>query len=146
MKPSEVADLLVVDAGLNRYASAANQSTDKAVAWAAALNVKASALTFAEARQLVVEHYAESDESLTPYALIEAWNRKHRRLPAQIAADVRSAKARRLIGWDHSPKVPLPDHVAAALMGIRAKENAQAPAIEGAVNVSPLALDVGRRP
>lgn len=145
MKPSEVAELLIVDAGLNRYASAANQSAEKAVAWAAALNLKAPSLGFVEARSLVVEHYASSDESLTPYALIEAWERKHRRLPHQIRADVRSARARGLVGREHRDSEPLPDHVAAALLGLRAKEASDVPAVEAGPMRSPLVLEVGRR-
>lgn len=145
MKPSEVAELLIVDAGLNRYASAANQSAEKAVAWAAALNLKAADLGFMEARDLVVEHYASSEESLTPYALIELWERKHRRLPHQVRADVRSAKARGLIPREHRESDPIPSHAAAALLGLRTKEVAEVQAYEVSPKRTPLQLDAGRR-
>ena len=135
MKPSEVADLLVIDAGLNRYASSANQSADKAVAWSAAINVKAAAMTFEEARQLVVEHYAGSDKSLTPFALFDAWLTRHRLMPKQVAADVRSAKARGLIGRDWDPRTPLPREAAGRLAAARAEAQG-IPALEsGPANV-----------
>lgn len=124
MKASEVAELLILDAGLNRYASAGNQSREKAVAWAAALNLRAPQLGFGEARELIVEHYAGTSEPLTPYALIEAWERKHRLLPHQVAADVRSARARGMLPAGHEPREPLPAVVAEQLAAARAMERA----------------------
>lgn len=143
MRPSEVAELLIIDAGLNRFASSANQSAEKAVAWAAAINVKAEAMPFEEARELVVEHYASTSDPLTPFALIEAWERRHRRTPAQIAADVRSAKARGIVRPTWPRNKPLLPQDAARLAEARAAERPPAE-LEGP-NVSPLSLDVGRR-
>lgn len=143
MKPSDVADLLVLDSVLNRFASAINTSAEKAVAWAAVLNQSAPGMTPDEGRELIVEHYGESSESLTPYALVDAWKKRKRLMPKQIADDVRAAKARGLIGKGHDPRVPLPAGVMRRLMSARAEAQALAPELD--YSPSQLQIEVGKR-
>ena len=131
MTPSEVADLLSLSVELDRYATADKMTREKVVAWAAVLASEAPAMTFDEAQAATIRYYGTAGESLTVFALIDAWKLGKRMLPHQIAADVRSAKARGLIG-DHDPRVPLPAEVAARLAAARANDREVAPAeIEG---------------
>lgn len=121
----EVGRIIKLDVALNRYASDASVSTDRAVAWHAVLSTGAPGMTFEEAQTCVIEFYAEAGESLTPYALIDAWKRSHRLLPRQIADDVRSARARRLIGAEWSESEPLPPSVAERLRNARERDREQ---------------------
>lgn len=125
MKLSETGDLLTLNAALDRFATASKQSADRAVAWYSVFEVGAPSMTFDDARQLVIEYYADAGESLTPYALIEAWKKSHRLLPHQVAADVRSARARRLVGEDWNEHTPLTPNLAEALRRARAGEQAE---------------------
>lgn len=140
MKPSDVADLLVLDSALNRYASASNTSAEKAVAWATVLNQFAPGMTPGEARELIVEHYGESSDSLTPSALVDAWKHRKRLLPRQIRADVRSARARGIVSADWPETRPLPDDVQARLESARASYRV---AVESGGEF--LQLEVGKR-
>ena len=117
---ADVGRIIKLDAALNRYASDASVSTDRAVAWHAVLSTGAPGMTFDEAQACVVEFYAEAGESLTPYALIDLWKRSRRLLPREIAADVRSARARGLVPRDWPERDPLPPEVAERLREARA--------------------------
>lgn len=121
----EVGRIIKLDVALNRYASDASVSTDRAVAWHAVLSTGAPGMTFEEAQTCVIEFYAEAGESLTPYALIDAWKRSHRLLPQQIADDVRSARARGIIGREWSEREPLPPEAAEKLRNARARDREQ---------------------
>ena len=125
MLASEVAELLTLNAALDRYVSTARISKEQAIAWTAVIETAAAGMTFDEARRLVVEHYASTENSLTPYALVEAWKRARRMTPAQIAADVRSAIARGIItDWPESK--PLDAETAGRLAAARANETPKA--------------------
>ncbi len=146
MTPSEVADLLSLSVELDRYATADKMTKEKVVAWAAVLNAEAPSMSFSEAQQCVIRYYGTEGESLTVYALIDLWKQGRRLLPHQIAADLRSAKARGLIekGWPESKVLPweVRDKLAAARAADR--EAAAQHEVEGATE-SPLQLEVGRR-
>lgn len=126
MTPSEVADLLSLSVELDRYATAEKMTREKVVAWAAVLASEAPTMTFDEAQAATIRYYGNAGESLTVFALIDAWKQDRRMLPHQIAADVRSAKARGLIG-SHDPRVPLPADVAERLAAARAADRDSAP-------------------
>lgn len=145
MTPSEVADLLSLSVELDRYSTADKMTKEKVVAWAAVFAQEAPGMTFAEAQPLVVKFYGTAGESLTPFGLIELWKDEKRMMPAQIAADVRVAKGLGFVAATHRARDPLPADVARRLADYRAGVNASLPAVEGGPNVSPLALDVGRR-
>lgn len=119
---TDVGRLIKLDTALNRYASDASISTDRAVAWHAVLSTGAPGMTFEEAQTCVIEFYADAGESLTPYALIDAWKRSKRLLPQQIATDVRSARARGIIGREWSERDPLPPEAAEKLRNARARD------------------------
>ena len=92
----------------------------------------------------MIRYYGTAGESLTVFALIELWKQGRRLLPHQIAADVRSAKARGLLAASHDPRVPLPVEVAERLAAVRAADAEAAPGeIESGVGV--FALEVGRK-
>ena len=128
MLASEVADLLTFNGELDRFASIAQVSPERAVAWAAVINHSAPEMTPGEAQQLVIEFYAEAGESLTSHALVDLWRRKHRMLPDQIATDVRVAKARGLLERSWPEREPLPGDAREALR--RAREGDQVAAAE----------------
>ena len=146
MTPSEIANLLALSSTLDPYFSSKKDPDDLVAAWTAVITMQAPELSFKDARALVVEYYGSEGESLTPYALVELWKKRNRMLPTQVAADVRVAKRLGFVGKDHPHNAPLDDGATRRLAEYRAKVNADAPAIEHAPNVSPLKLDVGRRP
>lgn len=144
MTPSEVADLLSLSVELDRYATADKMTKEKVVAWTAVLNTEAPGMSFGEAQQCVIRYYGTEGESLTVYALIDVWKQGRRLLPHQVAADVRSAKARGLIAPSYSNNLPLPAEVASALAAARAQDRDTAPA-EIEAGEGAFQIDVGRR-
>lgn len=146
MTPSEVADLLSLSVELDRYATADKMTKEKVVAWAAVLNAEAPGMSFGEAQQCVIRYYGTEGESLTVYALIDLWKQGRRLLPHQIAADVRSAKARGLIDPAYSHKLPLPVEVAERLAAARAADRSSAVELsELEAGSGSFQLEVGRR-
>lgn len=144
MTPSEVAALLSLSAELDRYATADKTTKEKVVAWTAVIASEAPGMTFDEARQVAISYYGTAGESLTVYALIDLWKRGKRLAPHQIAADVRSAKARGLVDRSWDPFTPLPSVVAGKLAAARADAQDAAPA-ELESGPGPMLLEVGRR-
>ena len=144
MTPSEVADLLSLSSELDRYATADKMTRERVVAWTAVIGSEAPQMTFDEAQQIVIRYYGTAGESLTVYALIDLWKQSRRMAPHQIAADVRSAKARGLIGRDWDTRTALPADVAGRLAAARDEERQAAP---GEVDSGPskLRLEVGKR-
>lgn len=122
----QVGDLLVLNATLDRFATASKQTADRLVAWHAVIKTAAPSMTFDEARTAVIEYYADAGESLTPHALIQQWKTANRLHPQQIAGDVRSARARGLISAAWDERDPLPPDVAGRLRAARVAENRQA--------------------
>ena len=141
MTPSEVAELLSLSVELDRYMTADKATKEKVIAWAAVLGSEAPGLSFAEAQRLVIEYYGSEGESLTVFALIDLWKRDRRLLPHQVAADVRSAKARGLVSRDWPEGDALPAEVADRLSAARAGDRDVAGGV-GAAG-SRLALQVG---
>lgn len=140
MQASDVAELLSLASAYDNR----NVTKEAAVGWKVAIDRELPDLSVGLAREVVVDHFATSGEYFTVKHLIDGAKARLRRLPSQVAADVRSAKARGLVGRDHDPRVPLPPDVAARLESLRAEARAVVPEIES--GPSPLQLDVGRRP
>lgn len=96
------------------YASAAKVTEDKANTWHAILASGAPGMTFVEARDLMVAHYVENPgKTFEVGHLIAAWRKR-------VAADVRAARAMRLVPGDWSERRPLPSAVSAKLAAARA--------------------------
>lgn len=127
----DVLRIIGLSVELDRYATADKITEERAVAWAAVIQTQAPAMTYEGAQAAVIRYYGQTGESLTPLGLIEEWRSMNRLLPSQIAADVRSARARRLIAADWYERDPLPPDVAAQLEAARA-ESARAVELEHA--------------
>lgn len=142
MQASEVAELLALASAYdNRHVT-----KEAAVGWKVAIDSEIPDLDVGLARDVIVSHFATSGEYFTVSYLISGAKARLRRLPSQIASDVRSAKARGLVAADWSERAPLSAEVAGRLAEVRQAEVAQFPdAIEGTFAASPLKLDVGRR-
>lgn len=121
----QMLELIGLSAELDRYATADKLTIERAVAWSAVVRAKAPGMTFEQAQLAIIEFYGEAGESLTPLALIETWRRMHRLAPAQVAADVRSARSRGLIGAEWSESEPLPPSVAERLRNARESDREQ---------------------
>jgi len=141
MLPSEVADLLVLNAALDRYASVGRVSKEQAIAWAAVIDRQAPDLTFVEARGLVVDHYGLEEESLTPFRLVEAYRKARRLLPNQVEADVRVAKALGIVDSSWPKSDPLPEREAVWLAQVRADRASEQLALSGLKQLEPGAVE-----
>lgn len=145
MTPSEVADLLSLSSELDRYSTADKMTRERVIAWAAVFASEAPAMTFSEAQPLVIRFYGSAGESLTAFALIELWKAGRRLLPHQIAADVRSAKARGLLAASWVGSDPLPTDVAERLSQARLDDQGKAPELSAMTDRRTLQIDVGRK-
>lgn len=127
MQASDAAELLAFIAAFDNR----KVTKETAVAWAMAITREVPTMTVDVAREIVMDHFATSAEYFTVGLLLDGVRRRLRLTAKAIADDVRSAKARGLIG-DHDPRVPLPADVAARLAAARANDREVAPAeIEG---------------
>ena len=99
-------------------ASFDNRKVDEArsAAWHSVLRD----VDFEDAKQVVLRHFAAPNDYLTVSHVIEGVLRMHRRLPKQIEADVRAARARGIVDTDWSETVPLDSAAAARLAAARA--------------------------
>lgn len=140
MQASEVAELLSLASAYDNR----NVTREAAIGWKVAIDSQVPDLSMQLAREVVVEHFATSPDYFTVRHLIDGAKARLRRMPAQIAADVRSAKARGLIPKDYPHREPLPPAIVARLTEARTTERPPAE-LEAGENRSPLALDVGRR-
>lgn len=102
-----------------------------------------------EAAQVVVDHYKTTRDYLTPLDILDGIKRLNRRMPKQIEADVRSARARGLIGRDWPETDPLPADVMARLTAARSSDRDTSERLslaqEGEKTIAELVERTGRR-
>jgi hypothetical protein len=122
MKQSEVGKLLTIASGFDR------RDVDPITieSWSRVPEIINA--DFEEAAAAVVAHQTgpHAGEYLTVNHIVSALAAGERRAQYQVEADVRSAKARGMIGADYPPRQPLPHDVRHALATIRERENRQA--------------------
>lgn len=104
-------------------ASFDNRKVDEArsAAWHSILRE----VDFEDAKRVVVAHFAHPNEYLTVSHITEGVLRMHRRLPKQIEADVRAARARGIVDSDWLENVPLAADAAARLAAARSGDREQ---------------------
>lgn len=141
MQASEVAELLALASAYdNRHVT-----KEAAVGWKIAIDSEIPDLDVGMAREVIVSHFATSGEYFAVKHLIDGAKARLRRMPSQIAADVRSAKARGLVLMTWDPRTPLTADVAAKLAEARTGDRDAAPELEATTDRTTLALDVGKR-
>lgn len=140
MQASEAAELLAFIAAFDNR----NVTKEAAVAWAMTVTREVPSLSLDVAREIVMDHFGSSGEYFTVGLLLDAARARLRLNAKQIADDVRSAKARGLIGAGHDDREPLPVEVAERLAAARAADREVAPRMveSGPFKVQ---LSVGRR-
>lgn len=121
MNDVEAATLLAIASGFDR-----RQVTEvTARAWSLALEGR----DYAECERAVIQHFkdpATRGEYLTIGHVLDRIDSEQRLGASAIAADVRSAKARGMIGQDWPVKEPLPERVRIELQAARIRELAEA--------------------
>lgn len=119
MNDLEAAKLLTIAAGFDR-----RQVTEMtARAWAAALSDQ----SYVDCERAVIDHYRDADtrhDYLSVGHVLDRVERAQRATRKQIEDDVRSAKARGLIGRDWPKSERLPADVAQKLAEARAEDAA----------------------
>ena len=130
MNKVEVGQLLTIASGFDRFVTVDRVTTE---AWFLALKD----VPYALAQQAVVDHFTgpEGGKPLGVHNILKAVEHQSRMTDDAIEADVRSAKARGLIGRDWPKREPLPGDVAAHLSLARQKD------IEAARTYSPAELE-----
>lgn len=95
----------------------------------------------------VVEEWFDvaRSEYFTKGIFLDMLRKRLRLTPKAVVDDVRSAKARGLVGKDWPRDEPIPVEVALRIEALRAEARELAPAVESGPLSSPLGLDVGRR-
>lgn len=114
MNKKEVAELLAIISGLDRF-----QAADRIAVEAWFLLPDIQAATLEDARQVVIDHFTYGAKNLTAgdlNALLRNVNRQDREA---IAADVRSARARGLVARDWDERTPIPEQVRQRLTQLR---------------------------
>ena len=140
MQLAEVGKLLAIIRSFD------NRRLDESTAraWKIMIDKHVPDAEFEEAQEVVLDWFAHENPYFEVRHLLEGLRKRYRRHPAQVEADVRSAKARGLVDQDWPSRKVLPFTVAKRLDEARRRDREVAPdEIEG--GESPLALDVGRR-
>lgn len=121
MNRTEVAKLLTIASGFDR-----RQVDEMTVeAWHAIPALEQC--PFEVARAVLIDHYANPDAGYFDVrVLTKALRERERTALGDVEADVRSAKARGLIGYDWPKREPLPPATAAALALARDEERQEA--------------------
>lgn len=140
MQLAEVGKLLAIIKSFD------NRRLDEATAmsWKLMLDREVPNATLEQATEVVLDWFSTANPYFEVRHLVDGLKRALRLTPKQIADDVRSAKARGLIGAGHDPRQPLPVEVAERLAVARAGDRENAPR-EIETGVGAFALDVGRR-
>jgi hypothetical protein len=150
MKESEVGKLLTFASGFDRR----QVDAGTVYAWRRVLNALGD-IPYQDAEDAIVAHHTGPNKHvyLNVGHIVDALKVGGRKNLDQIEGDVRSAKARGLIGVDWSVRDALPAEVAAKLAGARERERSQAQGIIEAAEYVPnpqplgdLTNGVGRRP
>lgn len=117
MNKVEVGQLLTIASGFDRFITVDRVTTE---AWFLALEH----VDYAEAQAATVAHFTgpQAKETFAVRHILDAVAYSERKSPAQIAADVRSAKGRGLIGKGWPETDLLPEDVRDALFTIRDTE------------------------
>ena len=117
MNKREIAELLVLMSGFDRF-----QVTDPVVVEAWAMIPAIQQAPVEAARTAVLAHFTGSPKPLLVADLVAALTSAGRQGREDIAADVRSARARGLIDRSWPEAQPVPDEVRARLTEIRNAE------------------------
>jgi hypothetical protein len=118
----EVAELLVIISGLDRF-----QAADRIVVEAWSLLPDIRRASFTDAQQAVIDHFTSGNKNLSAGDLNALMRRVNRNTAEDIAADVRSARARGLVSKDWNERDPIPDDVRARLTELREESRRLAP-------------------
>jgi hypothetical protein len=118
----EIGQLLTVAGGFD------NRKVDRVSVEAWALVPEIVQARYEDALAAVVAHQTgpKRHEYLTVSHIVDALRAGERQSDYEVEADVRSAKARGMIGADYPPRQPLPHDVRHALATIRERENRHA--------------------
>lgn len=101
--------------------------------------------TVEDAMEVVLDHFAQaSPPYFTVGKLVDGMRTRLRLTPKAIADDVRTAKARGLIGRDYDERAPLPAEVAQRLQAARAEAQEASPEVIEAGRPQ-MELEAGRR-
>ena len=145
MQLAEVGKLLAIIRSFD------NRKLDEstAMAWKLMLDREVADATLEQATEVVMGWFATANPYFEVRHLVDGLKREMRLNRPQIAADVRSAKARGLIekGWDE--RKALPWEVLNQLAAVRLRERTEAlelGAFDDGQNSSPLELEVRRVP
>ena len=141
-------DLKQVGMVLARISNFDNRRLDTAVArdWKVLLDRELHGRgTVEDAMEVVLDHFSKPNPPyFTVGLLVDGMRSRLRLTPKAILDDVRSAKARGLVGRDWAERDPLPNEIAVRLFDARQHDREEAsPELES--GPGPLALDVGRR-
>ena len=117
-----------------------------AMAWKLAIDRELPDVALVDAQEVVLDWFARDNPYFEVRHLISGLKRRMRLTPRDIETDVRVAKTLGLLPDSHDRRMPLPADAARRLADYRAGVNASLPALEPGRNVSPLQLDVGKRP
>jgi hypothetical protein len=120
----EVAELLAIISGLDRF-----QAADRIAVEAWSLLPDIEAATFEDAKQAVVDHFTAGAKNLTAGDLNARLRVVNRLDKEAIAADVRSARARKLIADTWPETKPVPKFVQSRLAELREEARMAAPDI-----------------
>lgn len=141
----EVGKLLTIIASFD------NRKLDEstAMAWKMMLDREVPDATLAQAQEVVLDWFATENPYFTVSSLCDGLRREMRRNRQQVAADVRSAKARGLVDKYWPESKPLDWMTANSLAAHRLAERTEALALESGddsipVTENPLGLEVGR--
>ena len=142
MQLAEVGKLLAIIKSFD------NRKLDEstAMAWKMMLDREVPDATPEQAIEVVMSWFSTANPYFEVRHLVDGLKRELRLTAKAIADDVRSARARGLIG-DYDPRVPLPADVAARLAAARANDREVAPAeIEGGSWELPKQIGVKHEP
>lgn len=140
MQLAEVGKLLAIIRSFD------NRKLDEstAQAWKIMIDRHFPEASLVEAQEVVLDWFSTENPYFEVRHLLDGLRKRLRRTARDVAADVRSAKARGLIGKDWPEAKVLPDEVSSRLAAARlaAREDADTELTAGD---SPLRLEAGRR-
>lgn len=142
MQLTEVGKLLAIVKSFD------NRKLDEstALAWKMMLDREVPTATLDQGTEVVLDWFGKENPYFEVRHLVTGLKRELRLNRREIAADVRSAKARGIVGKDWSEREPLSWMDANALAAARWRERDELHELEVSdPNVTPLVLDVGRR-
>lgn len=133
-------------------ASFDNRKLDEstALAWKMMLDRHVPTATLAQAQEVVFDWFSTENPYFEVRHLCDGLRREMRLNRSQIAADVRSAKARGIVGRDWPESRPLESGAVAMLAAARYQEAVEAKALgsdddDMPVLENPLGIEVGKR-